>query len=128
VRLVRRAAEPAVALMGLQAASLAVISPLHLTGTLAGGSKPFEPTDAGIAEAVICLVLIAGAVALARDRERGRGIALSMVVFAIVGFIVGLNFTIQGGDAIDIAYHATMLPLLLVTLIALTGRRARDRV
>jgi O-antigen/teichoic acid export membrane protein len=114
--------------MGLQAASLAVISPLHLTGTLAGGAKPFEPTDAGIAEAVICLVLITGAVALARDRERGRGIALSTVVFAIAGFIVGLTFTIQGGDAIDIAYHATMLPLLLVTLIALTGRRARDRV
>ncbi|MBV9050264.1 MAG: hypothetical protein JOY58_18495 [Solirubrobacterales bacterium] len=66
-------------------------------------------------------MLIVGAVALARDPERGRRIALATLVFAILGFIVGLNCTVQGGDPIDVAYHATMLPLLVVTLIAVTG-------
>ncbi len=37
----------------------------------------------------------------------------------ILGFIVGLYLTVQGGDAIDLAFHATMLPLLLLTLLAL---------
>jgi hypothetical protein len=105
-----------VALMGLEAASLAVMSSLHLTGTLAGGSKPFEPSDAGIAEALICLALAAGAAALVRRSSNARAIALGTVAFAILGFLVGLNFTARSGDAIDIAYHATVLPLLLLTL------------
>jgi RND superfamily putative drug exporter len=116
------------ALMGLEAASLAAMSSLHLTGTLAGGVKPFQPSQAGIAEALICLVLTAGSVTLARARSARRGVALVAVAFAILGFIVGLNFTIQGGDAIDIAYHATVLPLLLVTLlllVVLRGARCR---
>ena len=111
-----------VALMSLEAASLAVMSSLHLTGTLAGGSKPFEPSDAGIAEALICLALIAGTVAFQRRWPNGGGIALGTVAFAILGFLVGLNFTVQGGDAIDIAYHASVLPLLVLTLAALLRR------
>ena len=106
-------------LIALEAASLAIMSVLHLTGILGGGTKPFGRTDAGVAEAVICVALIGGAAALARDSSRGRLIALATVAFAILGFILGLNFTIQGGGAIDIAYHATVLPLLLVTLAAL---------
>ena len=48
------------------------------------------------------------------------------VGFAILGVIAGLNFTIQGGGAIDVAYHATLLPLLPVTLAALRrGASAR---
>ena len=45
------------------------------------------------------------------------------LAFAIFGFIVGLTFTIRGGDAIDLAYHATMLPVLTATaaLLARTG-------
>jgi hypothetical protein len=103
-------------LMGLEAASLAVMSSLHLTGTLAGGSKPFQANDAGIAEALICLALNAGAAAIARRWPNARAIALGTVAFAILGFLIGLNFTARGGDAIDIAYHATVLPLLLLTL------------
>jgi hypothetical protein len=33
--------------------------------------------------------------------------------------MIGLNFTVRGGDAIDIAYHAAVLPLLLITLAIL---------
>jgi hypothetical protein len=122
----RGAARRAAGLMALEAASLAVMSSLHLTGALAGGSKPFDPTDAGIAEAVICLVLTGGLAVLSQGVHHARAIAFGSVMFAMLGFVVGLNFTVQSGDAIDIAYHATVLPLLLLTarLLAL-GRQGR---
>ena len=110
--------QPIAILIGLEAATLAIMSGLHLTGTLAGGTRPFRPTAAGIAEAVICAALIGGAAALARDPLHGRAIALAALAFAILGVIAGLSFTIRGGDAIDVAYHATLLPLLLITLAA----------
>jgi hypothetical protein len=34
-----------------------------------------------------------------------------------VGFCYGLSVTVRGGDAGDVACHATVLPLLIVTLI-----------
>jgi hypothetical protein len=55
---------------------------------------------------------------LMRERSRPR-IACGTIAVAILGFIVGLVFTVQGGDAIDLAFHATMLPLLIFTLFAL---------
>lgn len=105
------------ALMGLEAASLAVASALHLSGLVHGHGHGFSPTGAGIPEAVIGVVLLWGAVSLARRGPAGRPTALGATVFAIAGFIVGLTFTTRGGDLPDIAYHATVLPLLLVTLV-----------
>src|SRR5215472_2983904 len=90
-----RARQPITTLIGLEAATLAIMAVLHLTGILAGGTRPFRPTDAGIAEAVICVVLIGGAAALARDPLSGRTIARGTVGFAVLGVIAGLNFTIQ---------------------------------
>jgi hypothetical protein len=120
------------ALMGFEAATLAAIAALHLGGVLADGSDPFDPFDAGVAEAVICVVLASGAAALLRRWPYARILALGAAAFAILGFGVGLNFTIRGGGAIDVAYHATVLPLLLVTLAALVRmpeerRRAATR-
>jgi hypothetical protein len=115
------------ALIGLEAASLAVVSALHLTGILAGGTKPYEPADAGIAEALICLALTGGAIALTRGWPNARGIASGTLAFAILGFLVGLAFTVRGGHAIDIAYHLTVLPLLLVTLLLLRRRLSGRR-
>lgn len=103
-----------VVLMALQASSLAVMSFLHLTGILAGEVD----RGAGIAEATICVVLTYGALAVSRRSPHARSTATATLVFAIAGFLIGLSFTISGGDAIDIAYHATVLPLLLVTLAA----------
>jgi deazaflavin-dependent oxidoreductase (nitroreductase family) len=114
-------------LIGLAALTLAVISPLHLSGALAGGNKPFNPTAAGTAEAVIGIVLILGALGLLRGTVRGRNAAIAATGFAIVGFLVGLSFTARGGDTIDIAYHATTLPLLLLTLVALLRKRRPAR-
>ena len=48
--------------------------------------------------------------------------ALGAVGFAIFGFIVGLTFTISGGSAVDLAYHAVMLPILVATAVQLRPR------
>jgi hypothetical protein len=114
-------------LIGLEAASLAVMSAVHLTGTLAGGTKPYEPADAGIAEALICLALTGGAIALARGWPHARRIASGTLAFAILGFLVGLAFTVRGSHAIDVGYHLTVLPLLLLTLLRLRKRLSGRR-
>jgi hypothetical protein len=116
----RRVRQTLATLIGFEAATLAVMSVLHLTGILAGGARPFRPTDAGIAEAVIGGVLAGGAVALARRPLHGRVFALAALGFAALGVIAGLGFTVRGGDAIDVAYHATLLPVLLITLGAVS--------
>ena len=110
------------AVMGLEAVSLAVMSTLHLTGALGERGN-----GAGIAEAVIGVALAAGAVALWRRGPDGRTLATQALAFAIAGFLIGLSFTLRGGSAVDLAYHATGLPLLVLTLAALrrqvTGAR-----
>lgn len=115
--------------MTLESAALATMSALHLSGALTGGSEPFDPHRAGIAEAIICVVLAVGAVALARRSQGARQTAAAAVVFAVLGFCVGLYFTVQAGDAIDVAFHATMLPLLALTLtVLLRGARPRASI
>ena len=99
------------ALMAAEAASLAVVSALHLSG--ADGN---DATGAGVAEAVICVVLLGGTIAYLRA-PWGRTAALAATGFAIVGFCYGLSVTVRGGDPGDVAYHAAVLPLLIVTLI-----------
>jgi hypothetical protein len=106
-------------LMGFEVATLVVISFLHLSGNIHGGSKPYDPDQAGIAEAVIGVVLACGAAALLLAPARGRFVALSSVGFAILGFLVGLGFTVRGGTVPDVLYHTIMLPILLLTFVAL---------
>lgn len=109
-------------LIALEAASLGVMAFLHLSGLLGGGSAPFEPRSAGIAEAVIGAVLAVGVVTMWRAPRWGRLVASACVGFAVVGFVVGLTITARGGDLADIVYHATVLPLLVVTLLVLLSR------
>jgi hypothetical protein len=108
------------ALLGLVAFSLAVFSALHLSGAIPGSAKSHTPSEAGIAEAVICVVLLAGLISLLRGPDRGRAAAIAATAFAILGFVVGLSSTIEGGPAIDLVYHVTGLPLLIVILVLLT--------
>jgi hypothetical protein len=105
-------------LMTFEAITLAVASAVHLSGAFAG-SKSSDGTAAGIAEAIIFFVLAFGAAALLRAPAWGETAALAATGFAIFGFVLGLTITIPGGDAADIAYHATMLPLLLLTAVLL---------
>ena len=106
----------AAVLMAAEAASLAVMASLHLTGIDGGGTLPYRPSAAGVAEAVIGVVLAAGAVAGWRAPGRAWAGAVAAVGFALVGFVVGVTITLSGGPGADIAYHCTVLPILLVTL------------
>ncbi|HLI00232.1 MAG TPA: hypothetical protein VKV06_05560 [Acidimicrobiales bacterium] len=108
-------------LLTAQAATLAVMSALHLSGALDRGSLAL---GAGTAEGVLCLVLLLGASALARRGAAGRPAALIALGVTILGFIYGLSITTQSGTAIDIAYHATMLPILAATFGIVASRPA----
>jgi hypothetical protein len=106
-------------LMGFVAATLAIGSFVHLAGFTPSGAKPpFQADHAGIAELIIGLVLAYGAVIFLRAGTHARTAALATTAFAIVGFLVGLRFTLSGGDVPDVAYHAIMLPILALILIA----------
>jgi hypothetical protein len=115
----RRSARPlALVLMRFVAFTLAVFATLHLAGVLRVGSASKPSYGAGVAEALICVVLLGGSLAPSRRA------ALSALGFAIFGFLVGLSFTLGGGEAIDLVYHAVTLPVLMATaaLVALPGR------
>jgi peptidoglycan/LPS O-acetylase OafA/YrhL len=111
-------------LMIFAAATLAIVAPLHLGGVL-GGSEPFDPTAAGVAEALIGVALAGGAAALLRRSAHAREIAIATTLFAIAGFVLGLTFTVRGGGPFDVAYHLVLLPVLVLILIVLL--RTRDR-
>jgi peptidoglycan/LPS O-acetylase OafA/YrhL len=113
------------ALMVFEAATLAIASVLHLSGDVHGRSKPFNADHAGLAEAIIGVVLACGAGMLLRAPDRARNIGLAATGFASIGFAVGLNFTARGGDIPDVAYHVTLLPVLIGSMVVLlrVGRR-----
>ncbi len=111
------------ALMLVVAASLAVVSSIHLFGHVTGRSKPYDPTDAGVAEAIIGVVLVAGAIDMLRTPSRARTIGLAATAFAVVGFLIGVSITATSGHAPDIAYHATVLPFLIGGFAVLARRR-----
>jgi len=106
-------------LLAFEAATLAVFSVLHLSGAIHPGSGSSSSSGAGVAEAIICIVLVLGLRALVRSPARGRLSALGATCFAIVGFIVGLTFTVDGGATVDLVYHLTMFPVLVVTALTL---------
>jgi len=104
------------ALMTFVAVTLVLASAFHLTELAGAGSPPFSRSKAGVAEAIIAVVLLGGAMAL---RRGSRSVALGSVVFAIAGFCVGLSMTVPGGTAADVAYHAAVLPVLLLIAVGL---------
>lgn len=104
------------------AVSLAVASALHLSGQVDGRGPLFDADHAGIAEALIAVVLVAAAVALWRIGARARRAALWATGCAIAGFCWGLSITARAGHWPDIGYHVAVLPLLVVGFAAL--RRA----
>lgn len=113
-------------LMLLETVALAIAAALHLTGQVEGRGKLFDAHDAGIAEAVIAVVLLGGGVALLGANRRARfGIAAN--VFAIIGFGVGLSITSRAGHAPDIAFHLVVLPLLIASVVVLVRARRSAR-
>jgi hypothetical protein len=112
-------------LMLLEAASLAIASSLHLGGLVHGRTASFDPDAAGIAEAVIGVVLAVAAIAIFRSGMRARALGIAANSFALFGFAVGISETAGGGDVPDIAYHAAVIPLLVVGLVALVRAKPR---
>lgn len=109
--------------MLFEAATLAVVSFVHLSGLDGGTSANFR-MGAGIAEGVLCVVLLVGAIALQRGSTRAAMVALGVT---ILGFLYGLSITLRSGHLTDIVYHATMLPILALTLVTLFRARVRGR-
>jgi hypothetical protein len=112
------------ALMGFVVATLVVFSTLHLTGVSNGGAPPRGVNRAGIAEAIIAVALLAGTLGLLRGKRRT---AIGTIAFAIAGFGVGLSMTAREGATGDVVYHATMLPILLFTLVGAWRTPRLDR-
>ena|SRR5436190_16343943 len=111
--------------LAVVAVSLFIASALHLSGFVHGRSDIYDADDAGIAEAVIGVVLVVGAVGLVRSAARARAMGLAATGFAVAGFGVGITITAQGGHTPDIAYHAAVLPILIATFVTLV-RSARS--
>jgi len=115
-------------LMALIVASLAVTSALHVSGAVQGrDNQVFSSLYAGVAEALIGAALLWGAVSLARGGPEGRRVALGTTAFAIVGFGYGLSVSARGGALPDICYHATVLPMLIVTFVLILRIRRGPR-
>ncbi|HEY3975706.1 MAG TPA: hypothetical protein VGM79_00430 [Streptosporangiaceae bacterium] len=112
-------------LMGVAAVTLGVASYLHRDGRIPLGFTVIHGErfyGASIPEAVIAVVLAAGAVAALAAWSRGRAAAVGATTFAIAGVAYGLSVTTGTGRAIDIAYHSALLAVLLATEVILWRR------
>ena len=117
-------------LMGVAAVTLGVASYLHRDGRIPLGFTVIHGERfyaASIPEAVIAVVLAAGAVAALAAWSRGRAAAVGTTAFAIAGVAYGLSVTAGSGRAIDIAYHSALLAVLLATEVILWRRPVVSR-
>lgn len=106
-------------LMAAEAATFAVAAAVHFgTGF----------TDAAVPETVIAVVLGAGSSSVLTARARAWLIALAATGFAIFGTLVGLAAIATGRqDVPDLTYHASILAVLLVSLIILLRTKPPSR-
>jgi heme A synthase len=108
-----------------EAATLGVASYLHRDGRIPLGFTVIHGEQfpaASVPEAVIGAVLAAGAAIVLTAPARARRTAIFATGFGIFGFIVGTLFVLTSGRpdiTIDLAYHATLLTLLITTLVML---------
>jgi hypothetical protein len=99
------------AVMGLEAASLAVASLLHLAGFVHGHAGPSPPPVRGSRRRPSPSWSRAGPFP---SCDAGAA-ALAATGFAVVGLLYGLRISTQGGDLPNVVYHATLLPVLIAT-------------
>jgi hypothetical protein len=122
-------------LMACETATLVLASLLHFGVTIRlGGLSVHDPfSGAAVPEAIIATALACGTVGVLTRPAAAWPLALGTTVFAVLGFLVGLRFTVFGGGPArigDIAYHLTGLALLLTTItlvLSPAGRRALHR-
>ena len=121
--------------MLVEAATFGVASYLHLDGQIPLGFTTVTGEHFGRAsgpEAVIGAVLAAGAAVVAVAPDRARTAALGATGFAVLGVLAGLGFVLTSSRpriAVDLAYHLTILLVLLAGLVVLvrTSRLGQPR-
>jgi hypothetical protein len=119
------------------AATIGTASYLHLDGQIPLGFTTITGehfSRVSVPEAIIGAVLAAGAVIVTMAPRRARAVARGVVGFAVLGVLAGLGFvlassagvlpvTVTGEQphvAADLAYHLSVLVVLLAALLALT--------
>jgi hypothetical protein len=117
-------------LLAVAAVTLAVASLLHFGVAIPlGGTTISDPfAGAAIPEAVIAVVVAAGAVAALARLPLARWLAPAATLFALAGTLYGLTVTLRRGEAGDIAYHLTLLTMLVASgALQLAAHRAGAR-
>jgi hypothetical protein len=107
-------------LLLFEAATLATAASIHFGALLEG----YGHRKAGTAETVIAIVLLAG-LALTSRPAWARNSAFGAQAFAIVGVLIGLLTIAVGAGprtALDIAYHVSILIVLIAGLATAAGR------
>ena len=105
-------------LMLAEAVTFAIASILHF-----GVAESF--IGAAIPEAIIAVVLGAGAIAVLRRGAGAWGLGLATTLFALAGVIIGLSVILgeRVSRPIDLAYHVTNFVALVVTVILVLRSR-----
>lgn len=106
-------------LMVLGALTLFLASAVH--SGLLGALDPFEA--AALPEAIIGVVLLAGALGVHFWWPSSWAFAFGATLFAVLGTLVGLRFTLPRAESGDIGYHLTLLGALLVLTVLLVRQR-----
>jgi hypothetical protein len=98
-------------LMLAEAVTFAIASILHF-----GVGETF--IGAAIPEAIIAVVLGAGAIAVTRRPAGSWWLALATTLFALLGVIIGLSVILRSDISrpADLAYHASIFVALLLTI------------
>jgi hypothetical protein len=110
---------PVRGLMLLAALTLFVASAVH--SGLLGELDPFAA--AALPEAIIGLALVAGTLAALLWPSTSWPIAFGATLFAVLGTVLGMRFTLPRGEPGDIAYHLSLLGILLVLTVLLLRQR-----
>jgi len=113
----------AAVLLSAAAVTLTLASTLHLGVAIPLGvttiSDPFA--GAAIPEAVIAVVVAAGAMTMLVRLPAARWLAPAATLFALAGTLYGLTVTLRRAQAGDIAYHVTLLTMLVASAVLLMG-------
>ena len=115
------------ALLSVAALTLALASVVHFGVVIPLGVTTVHDAfmGAAIPEAVIAVVLGAGALSVLTHRRASWPLALGTALFALLGVLYGLTVTVGGSRTGDVAYHLTLLGILVVTVGLLLTPAAR---
>ena len=114
------------ALLSVAAVTLAIASTVHFGVRVELGPLAIHDRfpDAAVPEAVIAFVVACGVLAVI-SRRAAWPVALGATVFAIVGVLFGLSVTLGSARTGDVAYHISLLLVLVVALCVLVTPAAR---